>query len=233
MRGEDVAKMLGGSIAIYVIMAACSAGSGSQSVAGNDGGGGSGSSAGSSGGRGDGSGGILDALTDPVPSANADPTQSGSRLKVRYYAGSDGSKVSVGLYDSTLDFPCDLGILASDGTTRCLPPPNIPTIYNIAFIYYSDAGCTQPIGGAGKSTCSSPPPTYAMETTTQGCGGATLTLSHYYTVGSPITPGPTIYYLSGGTCTADSSQPTTTNYYAVGAELPASTFVQVTLQTEP
>ena len=63
MRVNEVARLLGGSIAIYVVMAACSAASGPQGFTSNDGGG-----SGSSGGQGgDGSGGLLDARTGLSP----------------------------------------------------------------------------------------------------------------------------------------------------------------------
>jgi hypothetical protein len=97
--------------------------------------------------------GIFDALTDPVPDANAggeNPT-SGTRLKGKYTMGSDGSKeyqlatlfndvhmqqgnpptgpgaVHAVWYDSMLMADCSF-LPASDGTLRCLPglPAPIP-----------------------------------------------------------------------------------------------------------
>jgi hypothetical protein len=142
MGGEDIRakeglKLVFGSVVVYVVMAACASGgpgtaggSGSGSVApgggdaaGSSGGDGSGSSGGgsSSGGTAlDDSGGrgILDALTDPVTEASAAPNQSGSRLKAKYYVGSDGSKTFTGMHDSMLNVDCNF-IQASDSTTRC------------------------------------------------------------------------------------------------------------------
>ena len=102
MRMQETAKMIGGSIAVYVIMAACSASSGTivppqgddgGQVGGNSSSGGAASDGSGGGALADGARGILDAWTDPVTTASADTTQSGSRLKLQYYVGSDGSKV--------------------------------------------------------------------------------------------------------------------------------------------
>src|SRR5260370_16789923 len=133
MRVNEVAKMLGGWMAIYVIMAACSAGSGRQVVASSgaaSGAGASGSLAASGSQSSSGLGvdgsqsesgrALVDALTDPVSSAMADATQSGTRLKVKYYAGADGSKQFFGLHDSQLNVDCNF-ITAADGVSRSLP----------------------------------------------------------------------------------------------------------------
>jgi hypothetical protein len=218
--------MLAGSIAIYVVMAACSAGSGQQSVAGNDGGSGSG-------GTGDGSGGILDALTDPVGNAHAGPPQSGTRLKVQYYAGSDGSQQVAGMFDSQLNVQCFFS-KASDGKTRCLPgpDPNTVTIYTEG--YFADASCTQPLGvSAGQCA---PAPNVISVTVATNCPPTTTT----YQAGAQFT-GP-LYITSSSTCTA---VPTATQqalvtagykFYSLGAQIqpPDPTqYVEATLQTEP
>lgn len=46
--------------------------------------------------------------------------RSGSRLKVRYWEGADGSRLPVGLYDTELGLDCE-PMLTSDGVYRCLP----------------------------------------------------------------------------------------------------------------
>ena len=117
MQAKEVGKMLAGSVAIYMIMAACSAAGGPQAFLSGDA-----DASGSSGGtKGDGSGGVLDALTDPISEASADPSQSGTRLKLKYYAGADGSKLSAGLHDSQLNVDCYYSYPMSDGTLRCVP----------------------------------------------------------------------------------------------------------------
>lgn len=155
--------MLGGSIAIYVIMAACSAGSGPGLTLSNDGGTTSSSSSG-----GDGSGGVLDALTDPVGSAKADPTQSGTRLKVKYYAGSDGSQQVSLMHDSQRNEDCSFQ-LAADGNIRCLPSGAE------AYVYFADSGCSQHLAIVVNSSCTTPP-TYGLTYDTATCSGTPVHL---------------------------------------------------------
>jgi hypothetical protein len=241
MRGEDVARMLAGSITVYVIMAACSAGGGPQSFSGNDGGGsGSGASSGASGG---GSGGIVDALTDPVTEASADPYQSGSRLKANYYAGSDGSKQWIGWHDSQRNEDCGF-TKAADGATRCMPA-------GVAIVaYYADAACTQPL--AYVSCYQGTPPRYVGAQYLGVPGAPSSDGYHLFPLGSTATVT-TAYQLvpstgsDGGACNVGqftytcTQQPATTvsylqsegTFYSVGAEIPPSAFVQATVQTEP
>jgi hypothetical protein len=164
MRVNEVAKMLGGSVAIYVIMAACSGGGGPQvvmssgvtasgsvaasgaqtssglAVDGSQGDATPGSGAAADAAR-SGSGGIVDALTDPVSNAMADSNQSGTRLKIKYYLGADGSKAFKGFYDSQLNVDCYFA-KAADGTVRCIP---VATATTTTANYYADANCTQPV----------------------------------------------------------------------------------------
>jgi len=224
MKATEGLKLVGGSIIVYCIMAACSASSGPGSSSTMDGSASSsGSSAGSSGGNGSGSGSLLDALTDPVAEAAADPNQSGTRLKVRYYAGADGSKQSEGMHDSMLNVDCFFQAM-SDGTTRC-----VPSGYSLA-IAYADSACTQPLFYTTKG-CS--PPAYgAAVSSTTGCSAEAW---HIFSVGSAFT-GSSYYSANGTMCTGPTPSSGLLNLYDVytaGAEQPPSTFVQATLQTEP
>ena len=226
MRVNEVVKLVGGAIAIYAVMAACSAASGPQGFASKDGGGGTGSS----GGAGDGSGGILDALTDPTLEANADPSQSGTRLKLQYYAGSDGSKQTAGMYDSMLHVPCAFGA-ASDGKVRCLPTPSLAvTIYTQS--YFADASCSQALG-VSAGFCMAP--AVIVSSVTNNC----TTTNTSYQAG-PQWTGP-LYESSSG-CTAVPSATQTAwsgaglSFYTLGAQIQPpdpTTFVEATLQTEP
>ncbi len=229
MRAKETIRILVGAMAVYVIMAACSAGSGSPGFSlGPDGsasssGGGDGSSSG-----GDGQG-VLDALTDPVGKAQADPNQSGTRLKVNYYSGADGSGQSTGtMHDSMLNADCAFGT-ASDGTLRCLPT-------NAALIafYFGDAACTQPL--VLQSTgCGAP--SYGRSSTATCTGNGTVTSAiRILAVSGPFSGGS--YYSQVGTGPCSGPNPIsglTASYalYTAGAEVPPSTFVQATLQTEP
>jgi hypothetical protein len=230
MRVNEVARLLGGSIAIYVVMAACSAASGPQGFTSKDGGG-SGSSGGSAG---DGAGGILDALTDPTPAANADPSQSGTRLKLQYYAGTDGSKQTAGMFDSQLNVQCGFG-KASDGKIRCLPVPSSSTVTASTGLFYVDASCTQALG-ISDSPCTTPP-TVITTSVTNNC--TTTTAS--YQVGSQFT-GPLYQSVAPNGCTAVSSASQTAlvgdgyTFYTLGAQIQPpdpSQYVEATLQTEP
>jgi len=139
MRGGDAAKAMFAGCIVYVVMAACGGSKGAPGFASKDGGGsiGDGSSSGSGPG-GDNDSDLVDALTNPVPDANAEPTTSGSRLKARYYVGEDGSRQFVGWYDSQRKEECSF-LSAGDGETRCLPAGAYP------IGVYSDANCTTPI----------------------------------------------------------------------------------------
>jgi hypothetical protein len=242
MNTKEAIKLVGGSITIYVIMAACSATSGPLGSSSGDGGQGDGTAS-SGGSSASGGGGILDALTDPVPEANADPDQSGTRLKAKFYGGTDGSKEFIGWHDSQRNEDCSV-YPALDGTTRCMPTA-------VTASYYADSNCTQPIALVTVPACgAATAPGYVRATgvpSTPPIGGG-----HVFPVGSPASL-PASAYTVGGTYAADAgacgpvfmysciavaaaawtSVTSTSTGYTVGAELPPSTFVQMTIQTEP
>jgi len=241
MNTKEGLKLVVGSVVVYVVMAACagagtmspsdtSAGgsssggvaSASGSSSGNDGSDGSGSSGGSTG---DDSGGtsFLDALTDPVPAAQADTTQSGSRLKAKYYVGSDGSKEFAGWHDSMLNVDCGF-VPASDGTTRCMPAyPGAALVE----LYFSDSGCTQALA-LGTKGCAAP--LYAFQSQA-GMGSACVTgFDRIFQLGAAYTGA--LYTGSPASCVTIPS-PTTYSLYSLGPEVSPSTFVAATLQTDP
>jgi hypothetical protein len=239
MKATEGLKLVGGSIIVYCIMAACSASSGPASSSTSDGGG---SSGGGSGGDGSGSGSLLDALTDPIAEAAADPNQSGTRLKLQYYAGADGSKQSAGMYDSVLKVQCYFR-QASDGSTRCMPSAGAYASY------YADPGCTQPLAIVA---CGSPTPTLLAATYVGTSSSQETSATHLFPIASAVTPSGgyqiNVSYGDAGAGCA-SPQPTYTcvpvpattwmyvlanaTAYSMGAELPPTNFVQATLQTEP
>ena len=231
MRVKEAAKLLGGSSVVYTIVAACAASvpvNASPSDGGNEdestAGGSSGGSG--SGSRTDGSGGpsIIDAFTDPVPSASADVNQSGTRLKAKYYAGADGSKAFQGWHDSQLNLDCGF-TTAADGVARCLPSGA-----GTGGLWV-DATCTQPLAQMAKGCAA----TYAIVVAPPTCGVPGPV--HVHTLGA-IFNGTSAYYTGTGTCTAYPAAALTTlgmtnDLYSVGAEMPASSFLQATLQTDP
>jgi len=249
MNTKEAIKLVAGSTTIYVIMAACSATSGPVGSSSGDGGPGQGdgtASSSSGGSSASGGGGILDALTDPVPEASADPNQSGTRLKVNYYAGADGSKQSTGtMRDSMLNVDCYFS-KASDGTMRCMP---VATATTVGASVYADGGCTQPIALVSQCPGTTTPTQVSASIGTSGA-------IHTFALGSVITAS-SVYYFAltananacnpGGlngysyTCTpypasAWATLQTNSTAYGVGAEIvppSPSTFVQATIQTEP
>jgi hypothetical protein len=237
MRLRDVGLSLVGSAVVYVSMAACNAGSGAPTgtksggtgahgtggpVAAASGGGmgGAGSATdgtGTSGGSAGMDSGLYDALTDPVPTANADPAD-GTRLKATYRVGDDGSKEYVpGVwFDKTRDESCSF-TTAGDGKTRCLPA-------GAAGGVYSDSACTQQMV-AVPTGCTSPG--YAITVDTTNVCGPNAGGTHVWTLGSATTPQ-ALYVMSGTTCYAAGPAGSQYTYYNVGSEVPASSFVGAT-----
>jgi hypothetical protein len=243
-------KFLGGSIGVYAVMAACatekaqvyrppggpSPRGGTTGSAGAPEGPDSGGATGTAGetvaggGRGGGAGGseprdagLMDAMTNPVPDAMAQPepvpTMSGTRLKARYMVGEDGSKQwNYGWYDSERKENCTF-TTAGDGKTRCLPTPGAYVNGSV----YADAACTQEVAAI---ICASPAPKYISVThTTAGatCAAATSTVK-LHAPGAEFA-GPDLYLKSGANCIATMTA-ATNRYYFIGAEIQASSFVQ-------
>lgn len=170
---RHVIKILGGSVAVYIIVAACSAadssrpnrtagtgGTSSTPDASNEGG-----QSGRDGSVAADGNSILDALTDPVPDAKADPNTSGSRLRARYWVGDDGSRQFIGMRDTQLDEDCFF-YPASDGVTRCLPWSAIAGVTRTGAFTSSDcttggdvfiATCPAQYGASGASDSGSCP----------------------------------------------------------------------------
>jgi len=200
-----VFKMVGGSIAIYVAMAACSASGGPATGFGPPG---SSKPSGSSGGT---------SVTNPVPTASADSTQSGSRLKAMYNVGSDGSKTFVTFHDTQLNADCSFGG-ASDGSTRCLPSG--------AQVggFFSDPQCSQPLGFAATGCVT---PVYAVQYETI----CRISIKIFPVTG---TFNGSVYTGNATSCTA--YLPVAANpsdsFYNLGPEVSPSSFVQATLQAD-
>jgi hypothetical protein len=240
MRIPEPLKYLSGSIAIYYIMAACSSpsggGPGATAKSGSSGGSsGSTSSASGSGGTTSSSGAASSSGTSssgatssgsPVPDANADETQSGSRLKANYYVGGDGSKQFVGYFTDTArnNEHCYFST-AADGSTRCLPIVGDASANYSGGPFFSDAACTTTIA---LSSCSTP--AYVAENETGG-GCPVAINTHIFALGS--TYAGTVYQGGATTCTAVTAS-ALKGYvlFSVGPEVPASSFQQATIQTD-
>lgn len=226
MKLRDVGLcLLGGSI-LYVSMAACAGRpSGSSGTRGTTSGGGSGGVAVHNGGAGGttGSGGVIDsgigdALTDPVSSANAEP---GSRLKRKFRDAEDGARefLTGVWWDSQRQEDCSF-TLAADGKMRCLPPGN-------EFRYFADAQCNTPMVMM-QGACS--PPKYGTSATEAACG-LDAPSTHVFAIGGPTSPA-MIYGKSGSACFAIGPTTPDWQYFSVGAEIPANSFVAATVGHE-
>lgn len=209
-------KCFGGAVAIYVIMAACSSAPADTSYLNpphGDGGGGADSANGSS-------GGLLDALTDPVPDAKADPNTSGSRLKARRYVGEDGASQFIGWFDSQRAEICNF-VDFLDGVLRCVPVWN-----GGSTDVFSDPGCTAPVKLAQiVHDCAKPKYTLATTVANPSCGSPQRYEIHE--VGTPTTTA----FIKAGTSCVSAVNPTY-DFYALGAAIPATSFVSAKVTTD-
>lgn len=221
MRTRDVGVAMVGGCAIYVAMAACSAAGRPESAI--VGGGQGTAAAGGAGGSGMSASSMMGPIIDPVPPAKADPV-SGSRLKAKFRAAEDGSKEFLPYlwYDSELQVDCIFAV-ASDGLERCLPSAGG------TLGYFLDATCTQPLA-IFPTGC---PPRFArrQEVVAVACGGAVQ--AYLYEIKGPeLKPTMLFYKPAGGTCGAGGPPIAAYSYYALGLEMPASSFVAGTVQHE-
>ncbi len=177
---------------------------------------------------------VVERIAHPVEPAHAEV--SGTRLKAKYTAGSDGSKLydPEVLSDSELGVDCAFG-LASDSTTRCLPtisPASIAT-----FVEYTDSKCEDPIAliNPPPSGCTPAPPKYVFTNDAQPyCPTASgQTPTHVYTVGAFVsTATMPLFRIQNGTCQSG-QQSSNFLVYTLSQELPATTFAAGTPGTDP
>ena len=166
---------------------------------------------------------VFDAIVSPVRDATAQ-TGNGSRLKVKYWVGDDGSKTPVPfvLWDSARSEDC-VFTTAADGKSRCLPTSGNAFVGS----YYSDSGCTKPLGWwSSSSACSGSNRKYASLTDTDCSLG-----THIFPVQSAFTG--TVYSNALGTCKVlEATALASVSLFSLGAEIPASSFVAATMKTE-
>ncbi len=213
MRVTETAKLFGGSLVIYFVVAACSAAYTEQAGPPPT------SSAGPAP--------APPSPLDPVPAALADGTKSGTRLKLQFWEGSDGSRQFVQFFDSQLQTPCTVSASSTtiDGKVRCLPQL-------AGQLYFSDALCKTPGVYVVDKTLTPQPKVVAVQ---PGLGGKSSYQDHYTLKG--LVNAPTTAYLDTGAgtdmkgCQA-ASIPASYNYYEVGPPLPPTTFVEMTMKTE-
>jgi hypothetical protein len=223
MRTRDTLRLLFGSTAVYVVVAACSA-SGGNAIFGTIDGGTDASPPGKDGGH---LTSMKDVVTDPVKEAMADDNASGTRLKATRYVGEDNSSIFLGLYDSMLHTPCVFTQAFSDGSTRCMPTgPTTTSAGN----FFADSGCTQPL--ATIPACNTAlAPTYATLIVPAACNS--LPATSVYAVMGAWTG--LIYLGTPAACTmAKTTDTAPYSFFSVGAtELSPSMFVKGTYTIDP
>jgi hypothetical protein len=165
----------------------------------------------------------------PVPTADADESEDGTRLHALYLVGSDGSKQFTDTWQDTgrNNETCSF-ITAADGTTRCLPAGAGNASAPYSAIYFADASCsTTPLAS---SSCGSPPYVVEYQGLTGSAACSTSGSYHLFSIGAAFT-GSSFYIKEGTSCAAT---PVTASYswFTIGAEIPASSFVQATLQAQ-
>ncbi len=262
---QTIGVFFSGSI-MYVVMAACSSMTAMHSAAGTTGGG-TAKSTGAQGGTivqgtgghggmtvagsGGGDSGFLDALTDPVSPADANPV-SGSRLKRKYLLGDDGTQEDILTYelvndspvvgntwwDSQLQEDCHFR-LAADGKTRCVPGYESPQNGGAKdyYIVYADPACTQAVMQVPpppSAFCPLPtPPTYGHSTIDPGavqCSTPPLKIRVFKT-GPQINPAPALYVPTGNNSCGPHSFPTAAIYQV--SEIDPTSFVAAAPMIDP
>ena len=144
--------------------------------------------------------------------------ESGSRLKMRVGTSPDGAKTFLGWRDTMRNEDCAFGV-AADGQQRCLPASSGSYLENV---FWGDSGCT----------------TTRLAYLQVGCVAATGYVHHYLTSCSPYQVrvhmlgarhAGTVYVRSGASCTVSTA---TFDFYRLGPEVPAGSFVGVTESLE-
>lgn len=202
---RGAAHMFAGMVALYTLVAACSAGAG-----------------------GDGSfAQLADAMISPVADAKAGGVVSGSRLKATFIVGSDGSKrIDPDVFwDAELGETCQFTELA-DGESYCVPRHAEAHMSDEATKLYADASCSKEIPGyVSDLVCvADKMPTYAVVLENAFCGTAGR-IKKIYKRGAPISELRRIYSFSGG---CDRHVGFDVQAFGLGAEVPFSALVKGT-----
>ena len=152
-----------------------------------------------------------------LPANVVDQFTSGTRLQAIWLVAADGAQQFEKWHDTQLNLDCSFAI-AADGVLRCLPQ-SVPLADGNSS-GYADSACTKPVAysyspclvsyvlGMDRSVCPSRLHVYSR--------GASVPAMHYANWDGPCTPAD-----YGG------------SFYALGPELPASTFVSATYTSGP
>jgi len=222
MKLHHVIRLLVGSTAIYLALAMSHGCGGSDpGLYPSGGSGGAGGNHGATASAGKGGASSTGSVMNPVPDANAN--ESGSRIKAKYYVGSDGSRQWAGWYDSQRKEDCYYQY-ASDEAFRCMP-----SVGYASTGYFSDAACTKEFA-VRANTCALAEAKYVVRVTTAASQCVPGKVQWFQTAGK-LTGVTSFYYKNGTTCSAS---PIITSYefYAIGPEIPPTEFVAATTTIE-
>lgn len=210
MRIAEVARLFAGSCFIYVVVAACGAYSEEDKATSSSGGSSSGNASSTS------SSGTT--ITDPIGNALAEGHKSGTRLKLRFYEGSDGSRQFIDFYDSELKTTCTVPVTTADGKTRCVPA-------STGLPWFTTSDCTgAPVFYA---VAKADPQPAVLVVAMLGVPPSA------YRPGALATPGSGHFMRTmTGLCVSVTADPANFNYYSVGAPLADSAFVEMTIKNE-
>ncbi len=158
--------------------------------------------------------------SDPRDEPPKEGEKGGTRLKVRYFVGGDGSEQAIGFFDTVRRENCTFAV-AADGVVRCLP--DVAARFSTFGHSYADAACTQELSVVA-SGC---PVKYTTKAVAQpnacGPGGTRI-----FPLGAKVTGQ--VYEddpLGGSQCRRGTLSPRS-DYYVMGAEIPPSTFQNAT-----
>lgn len=154
---------------------------------------------------------------------------SGDRIQVEVIEGSDGSRVFVGLYDSEMKTECAY-TTAADEKLRCLPTPSdkLRLVWSDD-VHFSDSECTQPLaewlGSTDENGLFLQPPPFGVVVFGDEIRAD---LTHVFPVLDRYAGGHAVYRrdVDGGSCETYSLD--SDAYVQLGAEIPASKFVEGT-----
>jgi hypothetical protein len=148
------------------------------------------------------------------------------QLRERLWEGEDGSRLPRDLYDTTFDVACDVWP-AADGASRCLPR-------GVNLFQFADPACQVPVATEIRAdpACALGSPGYGRRA--EAAETQSGVIVHVYDL-APAVEGGTSYALTGEVCEEAGLPPgmdATFFRYPVEAEIPAGSFVGISLEVE-
>src|SRR6478735_599223 len=206
-----------GSVVVYVLTAACAATGGIDSMMDMASGGltamlggNTGSGAVGTDGQGAESSGAQASDGSGAIGSDGEGATGGTSIVNLYRTTADGLKTSEGYFDKDLEVACSFG-RSGDGVERCLPVNTSGMSAN----YFTDSGCTQPLGAIAKTTCLAGAYATSLVYDTTCTGASLFYHLDVYQIGSKISD-PTAYSGTPDSCTEVSdSFYETYDFYAV------------------